>query len=185
MTSIQNNTMEDLICKGTPAEIADAITAQRARLGFFVEPLTLGPALYVVQHSLDEGPHLGHLRIPFALIGPAPDGQAQLTSRAEGDPKSTQWWELLVSELGRVGWLATTLETAHAERAADAPKKRGPVGRRRDPDNEWAYQQVNEMGRTPAEVYPEWAQRRRGHKTLKQLDDPLDSFKHAIATRKK
>ena len=33
------------------------------------------------------------------------------------------------------------------------------------------------MGRTPAEVYPEWAQRRRGHETLKQLDDPLIASK--------
>ena len=75
---------------------------------------------------------------------------------------------------------------AQVEPAEDAPKiPRAPVGRRRDPDNSWAYQQVNELGRAPAEVYPEWLQRRRDRGTLKQLDDSKDSFKHAIAERKK
>jgi hypothetical protein len=119
--------MEELRCKGRPAVIADAITAQRARLGFFVEPLTLGPELYVVQsYDNDLGPYLLHLRLPFALIGPAPDGQSLLTSRAEGKPKETQWWESLVSELDRLGWLATTSEPTQAERDEDAPKIGAP-----------------------------------------------------------
>ena len=118
--------MEDLICKGTPAEIAEAITAQRARLGFFVEQRGEGALIYIVSHSLDEGPYLLPIHLPFALIGPAPDGRSLLTSHAEGDPKPTQWWESLISELGRLGWLASTSEPAQAERTADAPKIGAP-----------------------------------------------------------
>ena len=109
--------MEEVICRGTPAEIAEAITVQRARLGFFVEQSGEGALIYIVSHSSDEGPYLLHIHLPFALIGPAPDGQSLLTSHAEGHPKPTQWWDFLISELRRLGWLATILKPAQAERA--------------------------------------------------------------------
>jgi hypothetical protein len=112
-----------------------------------------------------------------------PDGRLE-QSLVEDFSELAPIWEKVKAELIRLG-LVTEAEPGRTKRAADAPKKRGQVGRRRDPDNDWAYQQVNEMGRTPAEVYPEWAERRRNHGTLKQLDDSLDSFKHAIASKKK
>jgi hypothetical protein len=56
-------------------------------------------------------------------------------------------------------------------------------GRPRDPDNEWAYEQVRELGRDRRDVYEEWLQRPRIRD--KNLVDPLDSFNKAIKVRKK
>ena len=55
---------------------------------------------------------------------------------------------------------------------------KGSGGRPRNPDDDWAYQQVRELGRKPAEVYPEWLN--RIGKRAKELADPYDSFKKAI-----
>jgi len=60
---------------------------------------------------------------------------------------------------------------------------RGKPGRRRDPDNEWAYEQVRWLKRDPAEVYLEWLERIR--QRGKELADPRDSFNKAIKPRKK
>jgi hypothetical protein len=156
---------------------------------FVVNPLQQGVVNVEVLPGYTLGPPAKLTTYGLGVIGVHRRGdngsQLVFTARDPANwPRLLPWWERLRAELTRLG-MVHEAEPAQAERAADAPKKRGPVGRRRDPDNEWAYQQVNEIGRTPAEVYPEWAQRRRGHETLKQLDDPLDSFKHAIATRKK
>lgn len=49
--------------------------------------------------------------------------------------------------------------------------------------NEWAYQQVRELGRSPADVYPEWKEKMGDR--VKQLVDPRDSFSKAIKPKRK
>ena len=55
-------------------------------------------------------------------------------------------------------------------------------GRPRNPDDDWAYDQVYRIGRTPNEVYPEWCERIGPRVEL--LVDSRDSFYHALHYRK-
>ncbi len=59
----------------------------------------------------------------------------------------------------------------------------GKGGRPRYMENDWARQQVNELGRTPGDVYPEWLEMSGARAKL--LDDPYDSFSKAIRTKKR
>jgi hypothetical protein len=68
-------------------------------------------------------------------------------------------------------------KTSMPEQVEDNKPK---VGRPRSSDNTWAYQQVRELGRPPADVYPEWFER---VKDLR-LADPRDSFNKAIRPKK-
>lgn len=52
-----------------------------------------------------------------------------------------------------------------------------PGGRPRNKDDDWAWRQVNELRRAPQDVYPEWKERIGP----RDLADPLDSFKKAVA----
>ncbi|NJD58952.1 MAG: hypothetical protein C3F13_09985 [Anaerolineales bacterium] len=51
-------------------------------------------------------------------------------------------------------------------------------GRPKNEANEFAYHQVNVLGRPPAEVYPEW-EKMKGE-SISLLVDPRDSFRKAI-----
>ena len=51
-------------------------------------------------------------------------------------------------------------------------------GRPKNEANEFAYHQVNILGRLPSEVYPEWVEKRG--ETISLLVDPRDSFRKAI-----
>jgi len=62
-----------------------------------------------------------------------------------------------------------------------ARSRTGKGGRPRYADDEWAYEQVNNEGRDPAEVYREWLE--RIGKRAERLADPHDSFKKAIRPR--
>jgi hypothetical protein len=55
-------------------------------------------------------------------------------------------------------------------------------GRPRNPDDDWAWQQVNMEGRAPEEVYPEWL--KRIGVRAKRLADAHDSFNKAIRKRR-
>ncbi len=56
-------------------------------------------------------------------------------------------------------------------------------GRPRDPDYEWASQQVHELGRDQRQVFKEWADR-IGKDRLEALVDPWDSFRKGIKRKK-
>lgn len=56
-------------------------------------------------------------------------------------------------------------------------------GRPRDPDYEWASQQVYELGRDQRQVFKEWADR-IGKDRLEALVDPWDSFRKGIKRKK-
>lgn len=77
----------------------------------------------------------------------------------------------------------TNVSNGAAAEITSAPISDRRGGRPRDPDNEWAYQQVREEGRQPNDVYPEWL-KRIGDKA-KILDDPRDSFNKAIRPNKR
>lgn len=55
-------------------------------------------------------------------------------------------------------------------------------GRPSDPDNDWAREQVQDLGRPSGDVYPEWL--KRIGTRAQMLDDPRDSFKKAIKPKK-
>lgn len=60
------------------------------------------------------------------------------------------------------------------------PTRKG--GRPSDPDNDWAREQVQDLGRPSRDVYPEWLERIGTR--AQTLDDPSDSFKKAIKPKK-
>ena len=103
------------------------------------------------------------------------------TNEAAGPETSWMWLELLTDfefALESAGiWPGTRSD--QAEPAARPTRK---VGRSRFPENEWAYKQVNEMGRPPGEVYQEWL--KRAEYRLETLASPRDSFYKAIKPRK-
>ena len=55
-------------------------------------------------------------------------------------------------------------------------------GRPSDPDNDWAREQVQDLGRPSRDVYPEWLERIGSR--AQTLDNPSDSFKKAIKPKK-
>jgi hypothetical protein len=55
-------------------------------------------------------------------------------------------------------------------------------GRPRNPDDDWAWRQINVEGRAPEEVYPEWL--KRIGVRAKRLADAHDSFNKAIRKRR-
>ena len=56
-------------------------------------------------------------------------------------------------------------------------------GRPPDPDNQWAYEQVNSHARNKREVYLEWKKRKAEHGTL-PTGDPLEAFRKAVSPKK-
>lgn len=62
---------------------------------------------------------------------------------------------------------------------AQVVKRSWPGGRPSYPENEWANKQINELGRKPDEVYPEWL--KMAGERVKTLDStPKEVFKKAI-----
>ncbi|MBM4448898.1 MAG: hypothetical protein FJ015_06665 [Chloroflexi bacterium] len=87
------------------------------------------------------------------------------------------------------GWLprldemqASIEEIEKFIRKLTAPDPRYKAGRPRNPDDEWAYEQVRVQGRKPEEVYPEW--RKRIGDRVDDLADLQDSFRKAIKPRR-
>ncbi len=72
--------------------------------------------------------------------------------------------------------IATEYELKITADHQKAPHLKG--GRPKNEANEFAYYQVNVLGRSPAEVYPEW-EKMKGEAIL-LLVDPRDSFRKAI-----
>ena len=132
-------------------------------------------------HPLDYIPtQTTFIRVSWTATG---DGATEITATCEDD--LAQGWFVELCDVLEAQPNADAQHTTRAERAEDTRQRSGTVGRRRDPDNDWASQQVNQLGRVPADVQSEWIQRRRNHGTLEQLADPTDSFKHAIKPKKK
>lgn len=69
-------------------------------------------------------------------------------------------------------------EGAAASAADDATVNGRKGGRPRNPENDWAYKQVRELGRPPEEVYQEWFTKIGDR--AETLSDPRDSFNKAI-----
>lgn len=71
-------------------------------------------------------------------------------------------------------------EALYGERETQKSK----AGRPRDPDNVWANEQVNLLGRKPREVKLEWVKRRKVRGTYDSLADPNDTFRKAIRPKR-
>lgn len=95
-----------------------------------------------------------------------PDGTIELTPELR-EPRAAAWFDALLAELRR--WAVTPT-------APQRPERKG--GRPRNADDDWAWEQVNELGRDPREVYPEWLS--RIGKRQNRLADPEDSFDKAV-----
>ena len=103
-----------------------------------------------------------------------PDGKTRLEVWVwkEGWDKASWVWQRIVDEMRRDGRI---------DLAGDESVKKARFrdsGRPQYPENAWAYQQVNELGRDPMDVYPEWC--KRAANRVKELADPMESFKKAI-----
>jgi len=116
------------------------------------------------------GPHLRGEReietLGFVQIITNPDATIELAPVLR-EPQAAGWWDVLVSEIRR--WAVAPTGLQHQKRKG---------GRPRNADDDWAWQQVNELGRDPREVYPEWLSRIGKRKN--RLADPEDSFDKAI-----
>jgi hypothetical protein len=115
-----------------------------------------------------------------------PDNRTLLivTAKNEDRPGLEPLWTILTDELIRQGFIDNNqILSTPAQPAEVHPKV--PVkksgGRPRDPDNQWAYEQVNVYNKDPRDIYPEWRIRKGGKSGL--LVNPLDSFKKAIKPR--
>jgi len=97
------------------------------------------------------------------------------------------------NKLARFAWTTPKQQTggqvadvAEADKLLDErqTKQRSWLGGRpRYPENKWAYQQVNELGRKPEEVYPEWKQR-AGDRLALRDSMPEELFRKAIKPKK-
>lgn len=77
---------------------------------------------------------------------------------------------------------------AQSQRAeGTGAKARGKTGRPRIKANEWAWHEVNIVGKDPREVYPEWCKLYAAETgtRVSELSDSTDSFKKAIKPKPK
>ena len=99
------------------------------------------------------------------------DGQRRRRQIAEDFSELAPIWEKVKAELNRRG-MVIEAEPTHA-----LPHGKG--GRPRYPEDDYAWEQVNVVGRKRKDVYPEWKERADPDR-LKELADPQDSFNKAV-----
>jgi hypothetical protein len=198
--------MEELHCKGTPAQVARrvlAVLAEDPDLLWLIDqykdyPRPLPKALNEldgrrVPNELENWPvvtiHL-HGKLPFTgdiRAEPTPH-YTLLTADArtlkiwhDGQRRRRQITEDF-SELAPI-WEKVKAElnrrgmVIEAEPAFALPHRKG--GRPRYPEDDYAWEQVNVNHRDRKDVYPEWKERADPDR-LKQLADPQDSFNKAV-----
>jgi hypothetical protein len=128
--------------------------------------------LRLEQNRIDEciGHYTVHKVDPLAVIG----AKASHATRSETAIRAfvAHQWARFISL-----WVK---HSKQSNGATTAPRPRG--GRPRDPNDDWAYEQVALGGRPRPEVYREWLVRIGERAT--QLTDPQDSFRRAITARR-
>ena len=112
-----------------------------------------------------------------------PDGNVLLVVKAKKEswPKVEESWELLYTEMKRLGWVETDGVKYWAEDFEEEQQKL-PGGRPPIKEDDWAYEQVVTHRRSPKDVYPEWLIKIGDR--ANSLADQYASFKQAIRNRR-
>lgn len=128
--------------------------------------------LRLEQNRIDEctGHYTVHQVDPLAVVG----AKASHATRSEAVIRAfvAHQWARFISL-----WVKHSKQPKGGTTVAPRP----PGGRPRDPNDDWAYEQVALLGRPRPEVYREWLVRIGERASL--LADPLHTFNQALAAR--
>lgn len=118
----------------------------------------------------------GNLAPVFITVRGHPGGRSEVLGSADDqawDLQEGNWYEFK-TDTEKHGWKFSNV----GDEDLNLGRSEKP-GRPRLEANEWAYEQVNHLKRPARDVYPEWVEM-RGPEEIANLDNPWDSFKHAI-----
>ncbi len=163
----------------------------RGSVSYYLEPSHRGEEpWYIKTRKVGDRTEVSFWDLNFQLWFAEDESWAPLRKRFIADQaKIAEKLLKYLSELERtLQGQADARDVAGREKLAEylikpTSKAKAPSGRPRNPDDEWAREQVHVLGRSKQEVFPEW--KARIGERAKVLADPQESFDKAIGKKPK